>query len=92
MKNKHKTLGQYLKEARINADLSQFFVADKLGYTSPQFISNFERGLCSPPLKQLKKLVKLYNLNPQELIELMINDQTEILNGVFYQSKKNKVS
>ena len=47
-------LGPFLKKARSKMGLSQRDVADKLGYTSPQFISNVERGLCSPPLKKLK--------------------------------------
>ena len=38
-------LGDYLKSKRENASLSQGDVAKKLKYTSPQFISNWERGI-----------------------------------------------
>ena len=75
----HKHLGDYLKERRIQADLTQADVAQKLGYTSPQFISNFERGLCSPPLKNLKVLVKLYKLPAEEVIDLILKEQKVIL-------------
>ena len=84
----NQTLGSYLKDKRIEADLTQLEVAKKLGYSSPQFISNFERGLCSPPLKQLKKITKLYDINPTDIIDLMMDDQLSRLNKTFYGRKK----
>ena len=42
----YKEFGAYLKSKRTKAQLSQTEVSEALGYTSPQFISNFERGLC----------------------------------------------
>ena len=84
----NQTLGSYLKEKRTAAKLTQLEVARKLGYSSPQFISNFERGLCSPPLKQLKKITKLYKINPNEIIEFMMNDQQARLNKTFFGRKK----
>lgn len=93
MNNKHVQLGKYLKSARLKAGLSQHFVSKKLSLTSPQFVSNFERGLCSPPLKQLKKLVTLYKIPPQEIIELLIQEQTALLHSVLlFPSKKKKSS
>lgn len=75
----HQNLGQYLREKRVNAGLTQAEIAGKLGYSSPQFISNFERGLCSPPLKNLKALVKLYKIDANELIRLIIDEQKNVL-------------
>lgn len=52
--------------------MSQGEVAEKLGYSSPQFVSNWERGLACPPLDALSVLIKLYNLNREELIEKIL--------------------
>jgi transcriptional regulator with XRE-family HTH domain len=48
-----KKLGTYLKDVREDANLTQADVSHKLGYTSPQFISNIERGISVVPLKTL---------------------------------------
>lgn len=75
----HKSLGNFLKTKRITNGFTQAEVAEKLNYASPQFISNFERGLCSPPLKNLKILVELYEIAVEEILELMLKEQEEIL-------------
>ena len=75
MKELFVVLGGFLQAKRLKANLSQGEVATKLGYSSPQFISNFERGLCAPPLTKLKLIVKLYDLNPDELVRLMLKEQ-----------------
>jgi transcriptional regulator with XRE-family HTH domain len=67
------TLADYLKKSRENLGLSQTFVSSKLGYTSPQFVSNWERGLSHPPLKSLKKIAKLYKLRDKELFDIFVN-------------------
>lgn len=38
-------LAELLKEKRLAAHISQKTVAEKLGYTTAQFISNWERGV-----------------------------------------------
>jgi transcriptional regulator with XRE-family HTH domain len=70
-----KVMGKYLQEKRVDRDLSQGEVASKLGYSSPQFISNIERGLCAPPLRKLRKLIDLYNLNGEEVMQLILSQQ-----------------
>jgi transcriptional regulator with XRE-family HTH domain len=66
-------LADYLKKSRENVGLSQTFVSSKLGYSSPQFVSNWERGLSHPPLKSLKKIAKLYKLRDKELFDIFVN-------------------
>lgn len=75
LKKLFERLGLYLKEKREAAGLSQSEVAKKLGYSSPQFISNCERGLCALPLDTLKTIIKLYSLSPSEVIELILEEQ-----------------
>jgi transcriptional regulator with XRE-family HTH domain len=67
MKDLFQVLGEFLQAKRLKVGLSQGDVAQKLGYSSPQFVSNFERGLCAPPLEKLKVLVSLYSVNGEEV-------------------------
>lgn len=76
-----KRIGQFLKQHRVKVGLTQSDVAQKLGYTSPQFISNIERGLCSAPVKHLKDFAKMYNLDTEELIRLLLAEHESQLRG-----------
>lgn len=75
----HKELGSFLKNKRVQLGLTQSEVAQKLGYSSPQFISNVERGLCAPPLKSLKKITELLQIDPKDLMSLILSEQQAIL-------------
>ncbi len=75
----YKELGDFLAAKRTNAGLTQKEVSDKMGYSSAQFVSNFERGLCMPPLNKLKVLSDLYNIDPKELAEFILKFQKQIL-------------
>ena len=63
-------LGQYLRQKRLEKGLSQVNVAKKLGYSS-QFIANWERGVSSPPMQALKKIVDMYGINQRDFLETM---------------------
>jgi len=89
-KQLHQNLGAYLKKKRLEAGLTQLEVADDLGYSSPQFISNIERGLCSPPLRNLKTMIKLYNISVNEVMELILKEQENILKAALSGSSKKK--
>ena len=74
-----KKLGTYLKDVRENADLTQADVSHKLGYTSPQFISNIERGISVVPLKTLARMVNLYKINPESVVKIILESQRKLL-------------
>lgn len=86
-------LGKFLKESRESAGLSQRDVAVKLGYSTPQFISNWERSVSTPPLKTLKKISELYKVAPDELFNVLLAEQvqqlTVDLKRKFYGKKAN---
>ncbi len=82
-----KKLGKYLKDKRTDAELSQAEVAKKLGYNSAQYISNFERGLCMPPLKKLRKLVLMYNIEPEVVYDMMLKAQEIELSKIILNKK-----
>lgn len=72
-------LSKFLKEARINAGYSQSDVAKILGYTSPQYISNIERGQSDPPVSKIKILIELYKLDLNHLVTLLVRVYEEDL-------------
>lgn len=85
-------LAEFLKQKRLNAGLSQGAVAKKLGYTSPQFVSNWERGLSEPPIGTLRKIASIYNIPHDEMFDVVLKttlrNVTEELTKKFH--KKNK--
>lgn len=80
--------GEFLKTKREAAKLSQSEVAKNLGYSSPQFISNFERGLCAPPLAALKRIAEVYKISRKELIGMMMAQQRQYLEAFFADSAR----
>jgi transcriptional regulator with XRE-family HTH domain len=84
----YKELGDFLAAKRTAAGLNQKEVSDKMGYSSAQFVSNFERGLCMPPLNKLKLLSDMYAIEPKELAEFILKYQKQIL----YRELKIKTS
>lgn len=62
----------YFKTLRLNAGLSQRAVSDKLGYTSSQFVSNWERGLCGFPPSKISKAAKIFGTTPTQLINQIV--------------------
>lgn len=90
MKQKN-MLADFLKQKRVAAGLSQRDVADKLGYSTPQFISNWERGVSHPPINALKRLGELYKVSAEDLFEVTlsatIHEVTQDLRRKFATSK-----
>lgn len=62
-------LGKIFKTLRENAGLTQRDVSSKMGYTTIQFVSNWERGLSAPPIKDLPKLARLYSTSAEYIFE-----------------------
>lgn len=85
-----KEVGKLFKNYRLGADLSQGYVSKQLGYSSPQFLSNFERGLCMLPLPKLKKALDLYKVDGSEVVDLMIDLQTDHLKKTFLKKGASK--
>lgn len=69
------SLSSFLKEARTHAGLSQRDVADILGYDTPQFISNWERGISEPPIKSVKKISRLYKIDSDDLFYEILDNK-----------------
>ncbi len=83
-------LGTYLRQKRIKKKLTQVSVAKKLDYTS-QFIANWERGVSSPPLEALKKIIDIYEITPNEFLAKMASIQKDYIKRNIFNSE-SKVS
>lgn len=68
-----------VKKYRLKAGLSQGDVAKSLGYSCPQFVSNWERGVSSPPDAVLSRLCKVIKLPTYRLADALIRDRREQL-------------
>ena len=74
-----KKLGTFLRGAREKANLTQMEISSRLGYSSPQFISNIERGVSVAPLALLSKLVSAYKISPDPVIKIILESQSQML-------------
>jgi len=70
-------LALFLKDSRVRCGLSQGDVAKQLGYTTPQYVSNWERGLATPSSRVLYKLAALYQVSADELYEILLRQVLE---------------
>ena len=90
MKTEVNRLAKFLKEKRTVAGLSQKDVATKLGYSTSQFISNWERGISQPPIHTLRTLAKMYGVAADQMFQVLVSatiDQVqEDLKQKFYNS------
>lgn len=68
-----------LKELREKAGLTQAELAEKFGYSTPQFISNIERGRAMLPVAQYPKAAKILGVSVNRLIEHKIAHTRKIL-------------
>lgn len=71
----NKVLADYLKTKREATKLSQKQVSEALGYSSAQFISNWERGESTPPIHTIKKLSKLYKFDLADFKALYLRSE-----------------
>lgn len=72
-----KILATFLKNKRKLSGMSQKDVSNRLGYTTAQFISNWERGVSSPPMNILKKLAEIYQVGLEEFYDVLLQATIE---------------
>lgn len=63
-----RSLGEVLKDHRIQNHMTQEFVAEHLG-VSRQAVSKWENGTSDPSTSNLLALAKLYGISPEELLK-----------------------
>lgn len=62
-----KMLGDNIKYLRLKQGLTQDFIADKLGYKSYTTIQKWESGVSEPPVKKLRELASIFNIDMDDL-------------------------
>lgn len=77
MKTDTNVLASFLRTHREQSGISQAEVAKKLGYSTPQFISNWERGLSAPPFNAFKKLATIYKVDADELFQVLLETKLD---------------
>lgn len=65
---------EFLRDRRLELNISQADVAAQIGMTGPQFLSNIERGLCPMPAKYIKGLGKCLKVKPLSIAHIVIEE------------------
>lgn len=63
-----KTLGEVIKQHRIDCKMTQEFIAESLG-VSRQAVSKWESGVAAPSTTNLMALAKLFGITAEELLK-----------------------
>lgn len=66
-KRLHTRIGKKFKKLREDAGVTQQSLADEMELTSPQYISNIERGASPPSRMYLKTLIKKTGLKKEDI-------------------------
>ena len=78
-----------LKEARQKKALTQSEIAKHLGYNTPQFVSNWERGLSAPPIESLNQISEILELDVSQVRNYVFNFRAnKIAEKVFQDQNK----
>ena len=73
--NFNQIFAQTFKQMREEKKLSQGDISKFLGWTTAQFVSNWERGLSYPPQKQLEKICFKFDLDYQVLAFKIVHEE-----------------
>lgn len=84
-------LGNFLKNKRIERNLTQRELADALTDVHSQFVSNWERGLCAPPSHCFQDLIELLKINREALVNVMLEDSKATIEAKVYKKKALKI-
>ena len=63
-----KHIGQVIKNHRVRCNMTQEFLADRLG-VSRQAVSKWEKGQSDPSTTNLIALAKIFNITPKEMLK-----------------------
>jgi len=83
--------GMFLKQKRVDAGFSQGDVAKAAGLTSPQFISNIERGIALPSPHLMSVMIAKYKFDSEEFIELIAQLKMDYYRRLYFPKSKKSV-
>ena len=79
-------LRDLIKNKRIENGYSQEKLATLLGYSSGQFVSNWERGESFPPIDRLAKLSLLFGFEDQTLLNLFLSESKAAVTKEYFKA------
>lgn len=77
------TIADLIKEKRHVAKIKQQDLSRELGYKSAQFVSNWERGISQPPLKDAKKVCKILGISEYKYKQILVRDYKQEVERAF---------
>lgn len=87
---KFEVTSKYFRQKRIDAGLTQSELARSLGFTSAQIVSNWERGICAPPLASLRLMVKVLKLDVEEVTSVITDENKRVLMEMLVSRRSQK--
>ncbi len=89
-----KHIAKLIKDKRIHhpKGYSQAELSEILGYKNGQFISNVERALCNIPLKMLRKISGVLDIDIDDLKQAMLRDHDITLDNYLQRSDDQSVA
>lgn len=91
MPKEFRNLGKLLKDKRVESGLTQAEVGQKLDIHT-QFVSNWERGLCSPPNHSFQRVIALFKLDRAMLADVMMADSKISIDAKVFTKKSKRTS
>ena len=83
MTNRHipyHSISEFFRKKRLVAGLTQGTLASKIG-VHVQIVSNWERGLCKPPLGRLSDVAEILHIPKAEIVNFLLREQELLLRG-----------
>jgi transcriptional regulator with XRE-family HTH domain len=81
-------MAELLRDKRVKLEISQFALAKSMGFTSAQFVSNWERAVSSPPLSSLPKICHLLKIKESDMIAAFLKSTKTEIEDAFKSSKR----
>ncbi|EMB7846570.1 helix-turn-helix domain-containing protein [Vibrio vulnificus] len=75
-------IGDVLKEARANTNLSQYDMADKLGVTKQTYMK-WENGITEPKATQVSQLAKILKITEAEICRGKLNTRYSLEDFIY---------
>ena len=66
-KKAQKVFGDWYRRLRLSRGFTQGQVAEEYGYSTPQYVSNIERGIVFPSKDFLQKTISFFRLKKKDL-------------------------
>jgi transcriptional regulator with XRE-family HTH domain len=84
MNSRFIALGSLIRQYRVSAGLTQADLAGQLGYRSAQFVSNWERGVSSPPMDVLAQVTDLCKIPKESIVDIIVEETRRDLRRRLY--------